>query len=63
VLADDLAFAGELAALLGDAPRRERMAAEGLRRARAYSLSRMVGEYEELLYELTEVHAGSAARV
>ncbi|HEX5634178.1 MAG TPA: glycosyltransferase family 4 protein, partial [Gemmatimonadales bacterium] len=63
VLADDAAFGGELAALLGDGPRRERLAAEGLRRARAYSLSRMIGDYEELLYELTEVHAGSAARV
>ena len=63
VLADDAAFAGELAALLGDASRRARLAAEGLHRARAYSLSRMVDEYEELLHELTEVHAGSAARV
>jgi phosphatidylinositol alpha-mannosyltransferase len=63
VLADDAAFGGELAALLGDAPRRARLADEGLRRARTYSLSRMVSEYEELLYELTEVHAGSAARV
>jgi hypothetical protein len=39
------------------------MIEEGLRRARGFSLSRMVEEYEELLYELTEVHAGSAARV
>jgi phosphatidyl-myo-inositol alpha-mannosyltransferase len=63
VLAGDAAFAGELAALLGNTPRRARLAAEGLHRARTYSLSRMVGEYEELLYELTEVHAGSAARI
>ena len=39
------------------------LAAQGLCRAREFSLSRMVGEYEDLLYELTEVHAGSAARV
>jgi phosphatidyl-myo-inositol alpha-mannosyltransferase len=63
VLADDGAFARELAALLRDAPRRAALAAEGLRRAREYSLSRMVGDYEELLYELTEVHAGTTARV
>jgi len=63
VLATDASFARELTAILGDAPRRAALAAEGLRRARDYSLSRMVGEYEELLYELTEVHAGSAARV
>jgi len=63
VLAADASFAGELIAILRDAPRREAMAAQGLSRARKYSLSRMIGDYEELLYELTEVHAGSAARV
>ena len=63
LLAPDDAFARELASLLGDAPRRAALAADGLCRAREYSLSRMVGDYEELLYELTEVHAGSAARV
>jgi glycosyltransferase involved in cell wall biosynthesis len=63
VLATDASFAGELTAILGDAPRRAALTAQGLCRAREYSLSRMVGEYEELLYELTEVHAGSAARV
>ena len=63
VLATDAAFAGELTAILGDAPRRAALAAQGLCRAREYSLSRMLGEYEDLLYELTEVHAGSAARV
>jgi len=62
-LATDAAFAGELTAILGDAPRRAALAAQGLCRAREYSLSRMLGEYEDLLYELTEVHAGSAARV
>ena len=63
VLASDASFASELTALLGDASRRDALAARGLCRARQYSLSRMVGEYEDLLYELTEVHAGSAARV
>ena len=63
VLADDAAFCRELSDLLGDEARRTSLAANGLCRAREYSLSRMVGEYEELLYELTEVHAGSAARV
>lgn len=63
VLAADASFASELIAILRDAPRREALAAQGLCRAREYSLSRMIGEYEELLYELTEVHAGSAARV
>ena len=63
VLATDAAFGPALNALLGDAARRSVMAEEGVRRAREFSLSRMVGEYEELLYELTEVHAGSAARV
>jgi glycosyltransferase involved in cell wall biosynthesis len=63
VLVSDAAFGPELTALLGDAPRRASLAAQGLCRAREYSLSRMVGEYEELLYELTEVHARSTARV
>jgi glycosyltransferase involved in cell wall biosynthesis len=63
VLATDARLRRELTAILGDAPRRSRARRQGLRRAREYSLSRMVGEYEELLYELTEVHAGSAARV
>ena len=63
VLAGDDVFGRELSALLGDDARRTSLAADGLCRAREYSLSRMVGDYEELLYELTEVHAGSAARV
>ena len=63
MLATDASFARELTAILGDAPRRAALAAQGLCRAREFSLSRMVGEYEDLLYELTEVHAGSAARV
>jgi glycosyltransferase involved in cell wall biosynthesis len=63
VLAADDTFATELASLLGDASRRAALTVRGLARAREYSLSRMLGDYEELLYTLTEVHAGSAARV
>jgi glycosyltransferase involved in cell wall biosynthesis len=63
VLATDAGFGAELCALLSDASRRDVLAAAGVCRAREYSLSRMVGEYEELLYELTQVHAGSAAHV
>ena len=63
VLAADDAFHHEVAALLGDTARRRELSACGLTRAREYSLSRMLGNYEELLFELTEVHAGSAARI
>ncbi len=51
----------KLAALLGDTARRRELSACGLSRAREYSLSRMLGNYEELLFELTEVDAGAAA--
>ena len=63
VLAADDAFGHEVAALLGDTARRHELSACGLTRAREYSLSRMLGNYEELLFELTEVHAGAAARI
>ena len=59
VLAADDAFDHEVAALLGDTARRRELSACGLTRARESSLSRMLGNYEELLFELTEVHAGS----
>ena len=63
VLATDDAFAHDVAALLGDVARRDELTALGLARAREYSLSRMLGHYEELLFELTEVHAGSTAHI
>ena len=54
-------FAGELAALLGDEARRARAVPARAARVRASSRSRACSaSYEELLFELTEVHAGSS---
>jgi glycosyltransferase involved in cell wall biosynthesis len=60
--ADD-EFGGVLLTLLSDHRRREALSAAGLARAQAYSLDRMLDGYEQRLFELTEVRAGSVASV
>lgn len=61
LLPGDDDFASEVAALLGDDRRRADLTARGLARAREYSLSRMIGGYEDLLFDLTNVHADPVA--
>ena len=59
----DADFIGVVSALLGDEARRAELAAAGLSRARHYSLTRMIDGYEDLLFELSHVHADSVASV
>jgi glycosyltransferase involved in cell wall biosynthesis len=60
IAADD-DFADALVNLLTDASRRSLLAEAGLKRARQYSLSSMLDAYEDVLFELTGVHASSLA--
>jgi glycosyltransferase involved in cell wall biosynthesis len=59
VMPSDEEFAGAVASLLGDRSRREALAAKGLERAAEYSLTKMLGAYEEQLFELTRVYERS----
>jgi phosphatidylinositol alpha-mannosyltransferase len=59
VLADDKSFAARLIDLLGDASQRNKLSAAGLRRASEYSTEKTTARYEQLLIEVTRVHAGS----
>jgi glycosyltransferase involved in cell wall biosynthesis len=59
VMPSDEEFAGAVASLLGDRSRREALSATGLERATEYSLTRMLGAYEEQLFELTHVYERS----
>jgi glycosyltransferase involved in cell wall biosynthesis len=57
----DADLADAVLSLLADPERRATLSAAGLRRAREFSLARMLDAYEELLFELTGVHARSFA--
>jgi glycosyltransferase involved in cell wall biosynthesis len=54
-------FADAVVALLTDPERRATLSTAGLRRAREFSLARMIAAYEDVLFELTGLHAGSLA--
>jgi phosphatidylinositol alpha-mannosyltransferase len=57
----DADFGNAVVALLEDTSRRTALVIAGLRRAREYSLRRMIDAYEDVLFELAEVHASSLA--
>ena len=57
VLADDESFAARLIELLGDASQRNKLSAAGLQRANEYSAEKTTARYEQLLVEVTNVHA------
>jgi len=59
----DSSFASTLSDLLADEGRRAAMQTAGLKRAQEYSLSRMLDGYEQILVELTGVHADAVASV
>lgn len=61
LMPSDADFGSAVVALLADASRRNALATAGLRRAREYSLRRMIDAYEGVLFELAEVHASSLA--
>jgi phosphatidylinositol alpha-mannosyltransferase len=61
LMPSDADFAGAVVALLADPSRRDALSAAGLRRAREFSLRRMIDAYEDLLFELAGVHARSLA--
>jgi phosphatidylinositol alpha-mannosyltransferase len=54
-------FADAVVALLTDPERRAMLSTAGLRRAREFSLARMIAAYEDVLFELTGLHAISHA--
>jgi glycosyltransferase involved in cell wall biosynthesis len=56
-------FASSIAALLSDDSHRDRLSAAGLRRAKEFSLTRMLDRYEKVLFELTGVYVKSMASV
>jgi len=62
-IADDAEFGRAVSSLLADAAARAALAARGLERAREYSLTTMLDRYEEVLFEVTAVHAKSVASV
>ena len=57
----DAQFAQTVSDLLGDESRRAVLTAAGLKRANDYSLDRMLDGYEQVLMDLSEVHAGTVA--
>ena len=57
----DADFADVVLSMLNDAERRATLSTAGLRRAREFSLTRMLDAYEDVLFELTGLHAGSLA--
>jgi len=59
----DTDFASTVSRLLNDGPLRAALSAAGLERARAYPLTRMLDGYEELLFDISQVHADSVASV
>ena len=58
-LVDDSEFAPMLMTLLGDESRRRALEIAGVRRAREYSVDRMIDQYEALLSDLRGSHARS----
>jgi glycosyltransferase involved in cell wall biosynthesis len=63
LLPDDDEFASTISELLSDESLRAALAEAGVRRAREFTLARMIDEYEKLLFELTGVYAKSMASV
>jgi glycosyltransferase involved in cell wall biosynthesis len=63
LMPSDVEFMKTVADLLGDERRRTALAASGLERAEAYSLSHMLDGYEQVLTELAGVHADTVASV
>ena len=61
VMPSDPDFANAVSALIDDPSRRDALMAGGLRRAREFSLRRMLDAYEDVLFELAEVHVNSMA--
>jgi len=59
----DSEFARTTSDLLHDETRRAVLMAAGLKRADEYSLDRMLDGYEQILMDLSEVHAGTVASV
>jgi phosphatidyl-myo-inositol alpha-mannosyltransferase len=57
----DADFADVVLSLLADPERRATLSTAGLRRAREFSLTRMIDAYEDVLFDLTGLHAGSLA--
>jgi glycosyltransferase involved in cell wall biosynthesis len=61
LMPSDADFANAVVALLDDPLRREALVTAGFRRAREFSLRRMIDAYEDVLFELAEVHVNSMA--
>jgi phosphatidylinositol alpha-mannosyltransferase len=59
----DAEFARTVTTLLADEVQRAELSSAGLRRARHFSLTRMLDGYEKLLFEMTGVYAKSMASV
>jgi phosphatidyl-myo-inositol alpha-mannosyltransferase len=63
LLPSDHEFAATVATLLGDGSRRGELSAAGLRRASQFTLTRMLENYEKVLFDLTGVYVKSMASV
>ncbi|HEU4688048.1 MAG TPA: glycosyltransferase family 4 protein [Vicinamibacterales bacterium] len=63
IMPPDSEFAATVSDLLGNERRRAELSSAGLKRAGEFSLDRMLDGYEQVLFELTEVHAGTVASV
>jgi len=61
LMPSDTDFGSAVVALLNDSSRRSTLSTAGLRRAREFSLRRMIDAYEGLLFDLAGVHARSLA--
>ena len=61
LMPSDSEFASTVADLLEDETRRAVLTAAGLKRADEYSLDRMLDGYEQMLIEMSEVHARTVA--
>jgi glycosyltransferase involved in cell wall biosynthesis len=63
IMPADSEFAATVSDLLGNERRRAELSSAGLKRASEFLLDRMLDGYEQVLFELTEVHAGTVASV
>lgn len=63
IMPSDGEFAATVSALLGNERRRAELSAAGVKRASEFSLNRMLDGYEQVLFDLAEVHAGTVASV
>jgi glycosyltransferase involved in cell wall biosynthesis len=63
LLPTDEEFAATVAALLGDEAKRAELSAAGLTRASHFTLTRMLENYEKVLFELTGMYVKSMASV